>query len=169
LASEVHSAAEAFRSRGPFPSWTTTKCSKTASSLGVKWASLGRGAVPYHRHQAWPGPSHGEIGRGDSTRVSQLKLRGKAIEPAQNPLIQITIEVCDHAKGGSLFESGCKGNPSSCGGPCHWSVLEKCKAPTNMQPCLQAGSISNPLQKMFKTMYIVHARAACQGLKSASL
>jgi hypothetical protein len=45
----------------------------------------------------------------DSTRVSQLKLRGKATEPAQNPLIQIIIEVCNHAKGGSLFQSGCQG------------------------------------------------------------
>jgi hypothetical protein len=49
------------------------------------------------------------IGRVDSTRVSQLKLRGKATEPAQNPLIQIKIDVCNHAKGGSLFQSGCQG------------------------------------------------------------
>jgi hypothetical protein len=48
-----------------------------------------------------PGPSHGGIGRVDSTRVSQLKLRGKDTEPAQNPLIRIKIEVCNHAKGGS--------------------------------------------------------------------
>jgi hypothetical protein len=116
-----------------------------------------------------PWPSHMDIGRVDSTRVSQLKLRGKSREPAQNPLIQITIEVCDHAKGGSIFQSGCQGNPSSCGGPCHGSVLEKCKAPANMQPCLQAGSISNSFPKIFKTMYTVRARVACQGLKSASL
>jgi hypothetical protein len=45
----------------------------------------------------------------DSIRVSQLKLRGKATEPAQNPLIQIMIEVCNHAKGGGLFQSGCQG------------------------------------------------------------
>jgi hypothetical protein len=45
----------------------------------------------------------------DSTQVSQLKLRGKATEPAQNPLIQIMIDVFNHAKGGSLFQSGCQG------------------------------------------------------------
>jgi hypothetical protein len=104
-----------------------------------------------------PGPSHGGIGRVDSTRVSQLRLRGKATEPAQSPLKQVTIEVCDHAKGGSLFQSGCQGNPSSCGGPCHGSVLEKCKAPTNMQPCLQAGSTSNSFPKIYKTMYSGHS------------
>jgi hypothetical protein len=41
--------------------------------------------------------------------VSQLKLRGKATEPAQNPLIKIMIEACNHAKGGSLIESGFQG------------------------------------------------------------
>jgi hypothetical protein len=41
--------------------------------------------------------------------VSQLKLRGKATEPAQNPLIQNIVVVCDHAKGGNLFQSGCHG------------------------------------------------------------
>jgi hypothetical protein len=41
--------------------------------------------------------------------VSQLKLRGKSTEPAQNPLIQIIIDVCNRAKGGSLFQSGCQG------------------------------------------------------------
>jgi hypothetical protein len=56
-----------------------------------------------------PGPSHGGIGRVDSTRVSQLKLRGKATEPAQNLVIQIMIEVWNNAKGGSLFQSGCHG------------------------------------------------------------
>jgi hypothetical protein len=49
------------------------------------------------------------IGRVDSTRVSQLKLWGKATEPTQNPLIQIMIEVCNHAKGSNLFKSGCQG------------------------------------------------------------
>jgi hypothetical protein len=55
-----------------------------------------------------PGPSHGGIGRVDSTRVSQLKLRGKTTEPAQNPLIRIMIKVCNNARGGSLFQSGCQ-------------------------------------------------------------
>jgi hypothetical protein len=50
-----------------------------------------------------PGPSHGGLSRVDSTRLSQLKLRGKATEPAQTPLIHIMIEVCNHAKGGSFF------------------------------------------------------------------
>jgi hypothetical protein len=56
-----------------------------------------------------PGSSHGGIGRVDSTQVSQLKLRGKATEPAQDPLIQIMIELCNHAKGDGLFQSGCQG------------------------------------------------------------
>jgi hypothetical protein len=56
-----------------------------------------------------PGPSQGGVGRVDSTPVSQLKLRGKATEPAQNPLIHVMIEVCNHAKGGSLFQSCCPG------------------------------------------------------------
>jgi hypothetical protein len=56
-----------------------------------------------------PGPSPGVIGRVDSTRVSQLKLRGKPTEPAQTPLIQIMIEFCVHKKVGSLFQSGCQG------------------------------------------------------------
>jgi hypothetical protein len=43
------------------------------------------------------------------SRVSQLKLRAKATEPAQNPLIQIVIEFFSYAKGGSLFQSGCQG------------------------------------------------------------
>jgi hypothetical protein len=54
-----------------------------------------------------PGP--GENCRVDSTRVSKLKLRGKATEPAQNPLIQIMMEVCNHTNGGSLFQFGCQG------------------------------------------------------------
>jgi hypothetical protein len=111
----------AFRSRcmkcDPFPCWTITKCSKTAFSLGVKWASVGRGAAPSHRH--WhQGPAiwlhagvgmHAGVGRVDSARVSHLKLRNKATELAPNPVIPIMIDVCNHAKGGSLFQSGCPG------------------------------------------------------------
>jgi hypothetical protein len=114
------------------------------------------------------GPSHGGNGRVDSTRVSQLKLRGKATEPAQNPLVKIIIEVCIHAKGGGVFRSGCQGNPSSCA-PCHRTILEKNKAPKNMQPCLQSGSKSNSFPKLCKAMYIVRARVAVQALKPASL
>jgi hypothetical protein len=80
-------------------------------------------------------------GRVDSTRVSQLKLRGKATERAQNPLIQIIIEVCNHAKGGCLFQSGYQ-EIQAVVGPCHGSILAKCKAPTNMQPCSHGGSTS---------------------------
>jgi hypothetical protein len=37
----------------PFPSPTTKKCTRTSFSLGVKWASVARGAAPchWHRHQ----------------------------------------------------------------------------------------------------------------------
>jgi hypothetical protein len=45
----------------------------------------------------------------NNTRVSQLKLRGKAAEPARNPLIQTMIDVCNYSKGGSLFQYGCQG------------------------------------------------------------
>jgi hypothetical protein len=57
----------------------------------------------------------------DSTRASQPKLRGKATEPAQTPLIQIKTEVCDHAKGDSLFQSGCQGNPKQL----WWTMLRE--------------------------------------------
>jgi hypothetical protein len=87
--------------------------------------------------------------------VVQLKLTGKATSP--NPPDTNQNKVCDHAKGGSLFQSGCQGNPSSCGGPCHWSILEKGKAPTNTPPCLQAGNVSNMFPNISKTMNIVHA------------
>jgi hypothetical protein len=40
-----------------------------------------------------PRPSHEGFGRVDSTPASQLKLRGKAPEPDQNPLMQFIIEV----------------------------------------------------------------------------
>lgn len=114
-------------------------------------------------------PSLGEIGRVDSTRGSQLKLRGKATEPAQNPLIYIIAEVCNHAKDGSVFRSGCEGIPSSCCGPCHGTILEKCKAPTNMQSCMQAGSTSKFFSETVKSIYIVRSMAVCYGLKSAGL
>jgi hypothetical protein len=48
----------------PFPS-PTTKCSKTTFALGVKWASVGRGAAPCHWHwhqgqatRIWKGGQH---------------------------------------------------------------------------------------------------------------
>jgi hypothetical protein len=88
----------------PLTSPTATDCSKTAFPLGVKWASVGQGAAPCHWH--WhSGQAKGELA-GCTAPECQLKLRGKATEPAQNPLIQIAIDVCDHEKGGSLFQSG---------------------------------------------------------------
>jgi hypothetical protein len=42
------------------------------------------------------------------------------------------------------------GNPSSCCGPCHGTILEKCKAPTKMQPCLQTGDTSHFFSESFK-------------------
>jgi hypothetical protein len=53
-----------------------------------------------------PRPCHRGIGKVDSARVSQLKLRGHATEPAQKPLIKIMIEVRNHSKGGSLCCQG---------------------------------------------------------------
>jgi hypothetical protein len=40
-----------------------------------------------------PRSSHEGIGRVDSTPASELKLRGKASEPDQNPPMQFMIEV----------------------------------------------------------------------------
>jgi hypothetical protein len=40
-----------------------------------------------------PRSSHEGFGRVDSTPVSELKLRGKAPEPDQTPLMQLIIEV----------------------------------------------------------------------------
>jgi hypothetical protein len=69
--------------------------------------------------------SHDGFGRVDSTPASHLNLRDKAIEPSQDPLTQIVAEARNHAKGGSVFRSGCEGDPSSCCGPCHGTILEK--------------------------------------------
>jgi hypothetical protein len=107
-----------------------------------------------------PGSSHEGFGRVDSTPVSQLKPRGEAQEPEQPPLILFILEVGNHAKGGSVFRCGCQGNPSSCCGPCHGTFLEKSKAPTNMQPCLQAGIKSKFFSEMVRRVYIVRARLA---------
>jgi hypothetical protein len=88
-----------------------------------------------------PGPSHGGLGRVDSTRVSQLKLRGEATEPAQNPLIQIMIEVCNHAKGGSLFQFGCQGIQAFVVDHVTGAFSRSarpCKAPTNNHASRQA-------------------------------
>jgi hypothetical protein len=99
----------AFRSRcmncDPFPSPTIVKCSKIAFSLGVKCSPVCEVLRPVTGTRS----SNGGIGKVDSTRVSQLKLRGKATEPARNPLKQIMTEACNHAKGGSLFQSDCQG------------------------------------------------------------
>jgi hypothetical protein len=112
-----------------------------------------------------PGPSIGEIGRVDSTLGSQLKLRGKATEPDPNPLIQMILEVCNHAEDGSVFRSGCEGIPSSWCGPCYGTILKKCKAPTNMQSCMQAGSTSKLFSEMVKSIYILCSMVVCYGLK----
>jgi hypothetical protein len=61
----------------------------------------------------------------------------------------------------SLFQSGCEGNPSSCCGPYPGTILEKCKAPTNIQSCLQARSTSKFFLKTVQIDYIVLARVAC--------
>jgi hypothetical protein len=116
-----------------------------------------------------PGPSLGEIGRVDSTRGSQLKLRDKATEPAPNPLKHIIREVCNHAKDGSVFRSGCQGIPCSCCEPCHGLILDKSKAPTNMQSCMQPGSKSKLFSEIVKSIYIVRSMVVCYGLKSAGL
>jgi hypothetical protein len=85
----------------PFPFRTIIKCSKTCLLLGVDWPPIVRDAVPVTgtgtRAQPWG------IGRVDSTRVRQLKLSGKATEPAQNPIIQIMMNLCNNAKGGICF------------------------------------------------------------------
>jgi hypothetical protein len=51
----------------------------------------------------------------------------------------------------------------------HSNILEKCEAPTNMQPCLQAGSTSHFFSDTVKRVYIVRARVALQALKPVSL
>jgi ribonuclease PH len=97
----------------------------------------------------------------DNTQVSQLKLQGKGTEPAQKPLIQIMVEVCNHAKGGSLFQSGCQGIQAVVVDHVMGAFSSKRKAPTNTQPCFQAGSTSKKLSQSFQTVYIVRALVAC--------
>jgi hypothetical protein len=50
LESEVQCNQRQMHECDPFPSPTPTKCSKTFFLLGVKWASVGRGAAPCHWH-----------------------------------------------------------------------------------------------------------------------
>jgi hypothetical protein len=156
LESEVQCIRQQVHETRPFPVPDHHKVLQTAFSLGVKWASVGRGAAPCH----W------QWHQGQATRdlagwtASQLKLRGKAPEPDQTPLMQFRIEVLNHAKSGSVFRCRCQSNPSSCCGPCHVTILEQCKAPANMQPCLQAGSTSNLFSDTVKRVYILRARVA---------
>jgi hypothetical protein len=124
LESEVQCIPQQMHELRPFPVPDNHKLLRTSFLLGVMWAPVGRGAAPCHCH--WhQGPAMGEL--AGWSRVSQLKFRGKATEPAQSPLIQIMIDMCNNAKGGSFVSVRLSGNPSSCSGPCHRSVLEKCK------------------------------------------
>jgi hypothetical protein len=109
-----------------------------------------------------PGPSHGEIGRVGSTRVSQLKLRGKATEPAQNPLIQIMIELCNHAKGVGLFQSGCQGIQAVVvdAGTGAFS-----RSARHRQTCNHASKQAAHQKKVHKSVYIVRALVACWGIE----
>jgi hypothetical protein len=114
-----------------------------------------------------PGSCHEGFGKVDSTPASPLKLLRQSPRTRTNPLMQLITEVRNHAKGGSVFRSGFQGSPSSCSGPCHGTILEECKAPTNMQPYLQAGSTSNLFSDTVKLVYIVRARVVLQALKPA--
>jgi hypothetical protein len=140
----------AFRSRcincDPFPYPTIAKCSKRLFA----WCEVGACTcrarccgcpVTGTRAQPW------ENWQGGSGQ--------HPIEPAQAPrqVHRTTPKTPDtnYGKGvqsckrRSLVSVQLSGNPSSCGGPCHGSVLEKWKAPTHMLPCFQAGSTSKTL------------------------
>jgi hypothetical protein len=80
-------------------------------------------------------------------------------------MIQSTIEAFDHAKGGSFLQSGCQGNPSSCGGP----YSREAQGTNKHATMLASRQHIKLVSKIFKTIHIVRARVACQGLKSASL
>jgi hypothetical protein len=147
----------------PFPSPTITKFSKPAFLRGVKWALVGRGATPCHWH--WhQGPANGGIGRVDGTRVSKLKLRGKATEPAQNPLIQIMIDWCNHAQGGSLFQSGCQGIQA--GNVDHVTrALSRSQGTSRHATMLPSRHHIKKIPQRFKKLYILRALGACWGLE----
>jgi hypothetical protein len=106
LQSEVQCIPQQMHQMPPFP---IPDHHKVLPNRCFAWCEVGVCRARCCALSLAPGPSNGDTGRVDGTRVSQLKLRGKATEPAQNPLIQIKIEVCNHAKGGSLFQSGCQG------------------------------------------------------------
>jgi hypothetical protein len=124
----------------PFPSLTPRKYSKTSFLLGVKWASVGRGAAPCH----WPwhkGPAIGELaGWTAPSEPAQAQRQGHRTR-TKPPDINHSRYV-QSCKRWEFFSVCLSGNPSSCGGPGHGSALEKCNAPTNMQPWFQAGSTS---------------------------
>jgi hypothetical protein len=101
----------------------------------------------------------------DSSRVSQLKLRGKATEPTQTPVIPIMIEVCNHAKGGKLFQSGCQGNLAVVVDHAT-GAFSRCSRHQQIynHACKQAAHKKNST-KLIKTVYIVRALVACWGLE----
>jgi hypothetical protein len=116
LECEVQCNGHQNRECDPFPSPTLTNSferSKTVFRLAVKWASVGQSAAPYSPNEVQrptgpitvPDTSLGEIGRVDSTQGSQLKLRDKDTEPAQNPLIHIITEVFSRAKKGPVVRA----------------------------------------------------------------
>jgi hypothetical protein len=96
----------------------------------------------------------------DSTRVSQLKLRGNATEPAQKPLIQIMIELCNHSKGGSLFQFGCQGIQA---------VVDVTRAfsrsARHQQTCNHASKQAAHQKDSIKLSKIVRALMACWALE----
>jgi hypothetical protein len=106
LESEVQCIPQQMHEMRPFP---VPDYQKVLQNRLFAWCEVGACRARCCALSLAPGPSHWGIGRVDSIRVSQLKLRGKATEPAQNRLIQIMIEACDYSKGGSLFQSGCQG------------------------------------------------------------
>jgi hypothetical protein len=106
LESEVQCIPQQMHELRPFP---VPDHHKVPRNRFFSWCEVGACWARCCTLSLAPGPRQKGIGRVDSTRVSQIKLRGKATEQAQHPLIQIMIEVCNHAEGGSLFQSGFQG------------------------------------------------------------
>jgi hypothetical protein len=67
-----------------FPSTTRKKCSKTAFSLGVKWASVERGAAPCHRH--WhQGPATRDLAGWTATQRASSSSEAKPQNQTKPP------------------------------------------------------------------------------------
>jgi hypothetical protein len=144
----------------PFPSPTITKCSKTASLLGVNWASVGRGAVPGTGTRAqpwgnWQGGQH-------PSEPAQAPSQGRRTSP--KPPDTNHDRGVQSCKDGSLFQSVCQGIQAVVVDHVTGAFSRSAR---NQQTCNHdfKQAAHQKISKSFKTVYAVRALAACWGLE----